>query len=91
MAQAMANGKISGGGEFTKRCHDFFKQKYGFENCLLTNSCTAALEMAAILIDIRRTLDQGHRFVQKATRIGLISLGVVGGAGVVYVAIRFLR
>ncbi|MDZ4759371.1 MAG: dTDP-4-amino-4,6-dideoxygalactose transaminase [Bacteroidota bacterium] len=53
MAQAMANGKISGGGEFTKRCHDFFKQKYGFENCLLTNSCTAALEMAAILIDIK--------------------------------------
>jgi len=48
-------------------------------------------QSAAILIDIRRTLDQGHRFVQKATRIGLISLGVVGGAGVVYVAIRFLR
>jgi len=52
MAQAMANGKISGGGEFTTSCHDFLKSKYGFNNCLLTNSCTAALEMAAILIDI---------------------------------------
>ncbi len=53
MAQVMANGKISGGGEFTTRCQDFFKTKYGFNNSLLTNSCTAALEMAAILIDIK--------------------------------------
>lgn len=51
--QAVRSGKISGNGEFTRRCHRFFEQKYGFRKCLLTTSCTAALEMAAILIDIK--------------------------------------
>jgi len=51
--QAVNSGKISGNGEFTKRCHQFFEQKYGFKKCLLTTSCTDALEMAAILIDIK--------------------------------------
>jgi dTDP-4-amino-4,6-dideoxygalactose transaminase len=50
---AVASGKISGDGIFTKKCHDFFEQKYGFKKCLLTTSCTHALEMAAILIDIK--------------------------------------
>lgn len=51
--QAVKSGKISGNGEFTKKCHDFFQKKYGFNKCLLTTSCTDALEMAAILIDIK--------------------------------------
>ncbi len=50
--QAAASGKISGNGDFTKRCQHFFEQKYGFRKCLLTTSCTDALEMAAILCDI---------------------------------------
>lgn len=45
--------KISGDGMFTKKCHTFFEQKYGFRKCLLTTSCTDALEMAAILINIQ--------------------------------------
>ena len=45
--------KISGDGIFTKKCHAFFEEKYGFLKCLLTTSCTDALEMAAILIDIQ--------------------------------------
>jgi dTDP-4-amino-4,6-dideoxygalactose transaminase len=45
--------KISGDGLFTKKCHQFFEQKYGFSKCLLTTSCTDALEMAALLIDIQ--------------------------------------
>lgn len=52
MYQAVNNGKLSGNGEFTKRCHRFFEEKYGFKKCLLTTSCTDALEMAAILCDI---------------------------------------
>lgn len=52
MYQAVYNGKLSGNGEFTKRCHHFFEDKYGFKKCLLTTSCTDALEMAAILCDI---------------------------------------
>jgi dTDP-4-amino-4,6-dideoxygalactose transaminase len=43
---------ISGNGEFTKKCQSFFEQKYGFKKCLLTTSCTDALEMCAILADI---------------------------------------
>ncbi len=51
--QAIKAGKISGNGDFTALCHDFFRKKYGFPNVLLTSSCTHALEMAAILIDIK--------------------------------------
>jgi dTDP-4-amino-4,6-dideoxygalactose transaminase len=45
-------GKLSGNGEFTKKCQLFFEDKYGFRKCLLTTSCTDALEMAAILCDL---------------------------------------
>jgi dTDP-4-amino-4,6-dideoxygalactose transaminase len=51
--KAIRAGKISGNGQFTALCHDFFKKKYGFQNVLLTTSGTHALEMAAILIDIK--------------------------------------
>jgi dTDP-4-amino-4,6-dideoxygalactose transaminase len=51
--QAVLSGKISGNGEFTKKCQQFFEQKYGFKKCLLTTSCTDALEMCAILADIK--------------------------------------
>jgi len=47
------NGKLSGNGDFTKRCQRFFEEKYGFKKCLLTTSCTDALEMAAILCDLK--------------------------------------
>ena len=53
MYQAVENGKLSGNGEFTKRCQRFFEEHYGFKKCLLTTSCTDALEMAAILCDIQ--------------------------------------
>lgn len=47
------NHRISGNGVFTKKCQHFFEVKYGFKKSLLTTSCTDALEMAAILCDIR--------------------------------------
>ncbi len=50
--QAVKSGKISGNGIFSQKCHTFFQERYGFKKCLLTTSCTDALEMAAILIDI---------------------------------------
>lgn len=53
MYDAVYTGKLSGNGKFTKMCQDFFQKKYGFKKCLLTTSCTDALEMAAILIDIK--------------------------------------
>lgn len=53
MYQAVYNGKISGNGIFTQKCQSFLERKYGFHKCLLTTSCTDALEMCAILIDIK--------------------------------------
>ncbi|RZJ71966.1 dTDP-4-amino-4,6-dideoxygalactose transaminase [Flavobacterium sp.] len=50
---AVLSGKISGNGKYTIKCQKFFEDNYGFGKCLLTTSCTDALEMAAILIDIQ--------------------------------------
>ena len=50
--QAVESGKISGNGIFTKKCQSFFEGRYGFRKCLLTTSCTDALEMAAILTGV---------------------------------------
>lgn len=51
--QAFANLQFSGDGPFTKKCHDWFEENLPSDKALLTHSCTAALEMAAILADIQ--------------------------------------
>lgn len=51
--QAVYSGKISGNGQFTQRCQKYFEERYGFRKALLTTSCTDALEMCAILADIK--------------------------------------
>lgn len=51
--EAVRSGKISGNGMFTQKCQAFFEQKYGFKKVLLTTSCTDALEMCAILANIK--------------------------------------
>jgi len=50
---AIESGHLSGNGAFTKKCQSFFEERYGFKKALLTTSCTDALEMAALLIDIK--------------------------------------
>jgi dTDP-4-amino-4,6-dideoxygalactose transaminase len=50
---AVRSGKISGNGFFTQKCHEFFLKRFGFQKVLLTTSCTHALEMAALLLDIQ--------------------------------------
>jgi len=52
IAQANFNGRLAGDGPFTKRCHSWIEQRTGCHKALLTHSCTAALEMAALLLDI---------------------------------------
>jgi dTDP-4-amino-4,6-dideoxygalactose transaminase len=49
---AVRFSKISGNGQFTQKCQRFFEERYGFKKCLLTTSCTDALEMAAILCNV---------------------------------------
>ena len=53
ITDAVSSGKISGNGKYTKKCHAFFEEIYNFKRCLLTTSCTDALEMIAILMDIK--------------------------------------
>lgn len=53
IAQAHANGHLAGNGEFTKKCHAWLEAKTGSQRALLTHSCTAALEIAAMLADIQ--------------------------------------
>ncbi|MDD4309067.1 MAG: dTDP-4-amino-4,6-dideoxygalactose transaminase [Candidatus Cloacimonetes bacterium] len=53
MKDAIERGHISGNGYYTKLCQQYFQNRYGFAKCLLTSSCTDALEMAAILLNIQ--------------------------------------
>lgn len=50
---AISTGKISGNGKYTKMCQNYFEERWGFKKALLTTSCTDALEMCAILLDIK--------------------------------------
>jgi dTDP-4-amino-4,6-dideoxygalactose transaminase len=52
MSEAVARGHISGDGEFTRRCQDLLKRELGVVSALLTTSCTHALEMAALLLEV---------------------------------------
>lgn len=53
IAQAVVNGQLAGGGSFTRKCQEWLEHKFNASKVLLTHSCTAALEMAAILVDIK--------------------------------------
>lgn len=53
IADAMSRGKTAGDGYYTKACQSFLCEKYGFAKTFLTTSCTDALELAALLIDIK--------------------------------------
>ncbi len=80
IGQAVASGKISGNGDFTKKCHHYFQQRYGFGKCLLTSSCTDALEMAAILANIQpgdEVIMPSYTFVSTANAFALRGAKVV--------------
>lgn len=53
ITDAVRRGHISGNGHYTKLCQSFFEQKWGFKKTLLTTSCTDALEMCSLLLDIK--------------------------------------
>ena len=53
IAEAQSNGCLAGDGPFTKRCHAWLEERTSSSSALLTHSCTAALEMAALLLDIQ--------------------------------------
>jgi len=85
IAQAHANGHLAGDGIFTKKCHEWLEAHTGTQKALLTHSCTAALEMAAILADIKagdEVIMPSYTFVSTANAF------VLRGAVPVFVDIR---
>ncbi len=82
---AVTRGHISGNGYYTKKCHNYFEKHFGFKKCLLTTSCTDALEMSAILIDIQpgdEVIMPSYTFVSTANAF------ILRGAKIVFVDSR---
>ncbi|MFH8132736.1 dTDP-4-amino-4,6-dideoxygalactose transaminase [Pantoea osteomyelitidis] len=85
MQSAMSSGKLCGDGGFTRRCQQWMEQRFGSKKVLLTPSCTASLEMAAILIDIQpgdEVIMPSYTFVSTANAF------VLRGATIVFVDVR---
>ncbi len=71
---ALENRKLSGDGEFTKKCQAWFENQYGFHKALLTTSCTDALEMCALLLNIKsgdEVILPSYTFVSTANAFAL--------------------
>ena len=83
--QAIDSMHICGDGEFTRKCSEFIEQQTGTKKCLLTTSCTHALEMAALLADIK----EGDEVIMPSyTFVSTADAFVLRGAKVVFVDIR---
>ena len=85
MMQAVKNKKICGDGPFTKKCHQWFEERFGAQKVLLTTSGTTALEMATILCGLKEgdeVILPSYTFSSTATSI------VLTGAKLVFVDIR---
>jgi len=85
MAQAIANSHISGDGPFTQRCHALLQEYLGVPRALLTTSCTHALEMAALLLDLQ---PGDEVIVPSFTFVSTINAFVLRGARPVFCDIR---
>lgn len=81
IAEAVASGKISGDGGFTKRCHTFFEKRYGFKKALMTTSCTDALEMTALLLNIK---EGDEVIVPSYTFVSTVNAFALRGAKLVF-------
>ncbi|MDQ2772049.1 MAG: dTDP-4-amino-4,6-dideoxygalactose transaminase [Bacteroidota bacterium] len=78
--EAVRSGKISGDGIFTKRCHAYFEKNLGFNKVLLTTSCTDALEMAALLLDLQpgdEVIVPSYTFVSTANAFVLRGANII--------------
>ncbi|MGH4118090.1 dTDP-4-amino-4,6-dideoxygalactose transaminase [Clostridium sp.] len=79
------NQKLSGDGPFTKKCSSWLEQKFNTPKVLLTTSCTHAIEMAAILIEIQ----PGDEIIAPSyTFVSTVNAFVLRGAKIVFVDIR---
>lgn len=85
IAQAIEKRKLSGDGDFTKQCNQWIEKNTGTSKALLTTSCTHAIEMAAILADIK----EGDEVIMPSfTFVSTANAFVLRGAKIVFVDIR---
>jgi dTDP-4-amino-4,6-dideoxygalactose transaminase len=85
MRAAMSSGKMCGDGGFGLRCQQWFEQRFGSAKVLLTPSCTASLEMAALLLDIK----EGDEVIMPSfTFVSTANAFVLRGAKIVFVDVR---
>ena len=80
LSQAAVTGKLSGNGAYTRDCQQFFEKRYGFPKTLLTTSCSDALEMAALLLDIKpgdEVIMPSYTFVSTANAFALRGARIV--------------
>ncbi|SHM81214.1 dTDP-4-amino-4,6-dideoxygalactose transaminase [Bradyrhizobium lablabi] len=83
--EALGNSHLSGDGAFTKRCHQWIEQRTGCAKALLTHSCTSALDMAALLLDLK----SGDEVIMPSfTFVSTANAFVLRGAVPVFVDIR---
>ncbi len=78
--KAAENRKICGDGEFTKKCSELMEEKFNAKKILLTTSCTSALEMAAILLDIQpgdEVILPSYTFVSTADAFVMVGAKIV--------------
>jgi dTDP-4-amino-4,6-dideoxygalactose transaminase len=85
MQQAIENGHISGDGVFTRRCHSLLEEGMGVKKTLLTTSCTQALEMSALLLDIK---SGDEVIIPSFTFVSTANAFVLRGARPVFVDVR---
>ena len=83
--QAIGNGHISGDGTFTHKCNSLLEKELGVNKVLLTTSCTHALEMSAILLDIK---PDDEVIVPSFTFVSTVNAFVLRGAKPVFIDIR---
>ena len=85
VVESIKNSKISGDGPFTKKCTEWFENKLQCKKALLTTSCTHALEMVAILLDIK----EGDEVIMPSyTFVSTANAFVLRGAKIIFVDIR---
>ena len=85
MYDAVYSGKISGNGKYTQRSQKFLKERYTLGKCLLTTSCTDALEMAAILIGI----EPGDEVIMPSyTFVSTSNAFILRGANIIFIDSR---
>jgi dTDP-4-amino-4,6-dideoxygalactose transaminase len=85
MAQAIASGRISGDGPFTRKCSELLEHQLGVPKVLLTTSCTHALEMMAVLLDIRAG---DEVIIPSFTFVSTVNAFVLRGARPIFADVR---